>query len=120
MGVDGTNMTLDEFLTNTIDTVRRVGAPLQPTLFTWAPTGANVAVLAGENPVVLAHAAVAQFKPVYVVLAGASLHGSPLVFFHAEGDGLTIDQVRDTAHDWVIVPGTVMVNPFGGLLNARR
>lgn len=109
-------MTLDEFLTQTINTVRRVGAPEAPTLFTWAPKGRNVVALTGNNPVPLAHAMVAQFKPVYVVLAGASLHGSPLVFFHAEGDGLTIDQVRDTAHDWVVVPGTVMVNPFERLL----
>lgn len=113
-------MTLNEYLEDTIDTVRRVGPPEQPTLFAWTPEGANIAALAGDNPVVLAHAMVEQFKPVYLVLAFASLHGSPLVFFHAEGDGLSIDQVRDTAHDWVIVPGTVMVNPFAGLLNARR
>lgn len=113
-------MTLDEFLTEVIGTIRRVGPPVAPTLFTWTSAGTNIVALTGERPVVLAHAMVERFNPTYLVLVGASLDGSPLIFFHAEGDGLSMDQVRDTDHDYVIVPGHVIVNPFERLMNARR
>lgn len=106
-------MTLEAYLDTIVDTVRRVGPPENPTLFTTGKND-NVALLAGDYPVVAAKDFIRVHKPKMIVVTIQTVQMG-LVCFQAESKTQQIFRMY-RVNPWMPIAAEVSSTAFGDLI----
>jgi len=107
--------TLEAYLDQIIATVQRVGAPENPTLFTTGKKD-NVALLAGDHPVVAAREFIRIHKPKMIVVTIQTVQMG-LVCFQAESKTQQIFRMY-RVNPWLPIAAEVSSTAFGDLIYA--